>query len=88
MSVVALQNVIFTCEAEGFNVRYEWRRHNSSGNIGGKSSLTITKATPPDEDQYYCIAMTEGGKVFSNNVTFNVDGENLFLKHYFYIYRK
>ena len=76
VSVVALQDVMFTCEARGFNVKYEWRRHSSSGSIGRQSSLIITKATPPDEDQYYCIAMTEGGYVFSNNVTLSVDGED------------
>ena len=76
MSVVALQEVMFTCEAEGYNVSYEWRRHSSSGTIGRQSSLTITRATPPDEDQYYCIAMTEGGYVFSDNVTLTVDGED------------
>ena len=74
-SVVALQMVVFTCKAKGYNVRYEWRRHSSSGAIGRQSSLTITRATPPDEDQYYCIAMTEGGHVFSDNVTLSVDGE-------------
>ena len=76
VSVVALQDVMFTCEAEGFNVKYRWRRHSSSGSIGRQSSLIITRATPPDEDQYYCIAMTEGGYVFSNNVTLSVDGED------------
>jgi len=74
-NVVALQMAVFTCEAKGFNVRYEWRRHSSSGAIGRQSSLTISRATPPDEDQYYCIAMTEGGYVFSDNVTLSVDGE-------------
>ena len=84
VSVVALQLVMFTCEAEGFNVKYEWRRHSSSGSIGRQSSLIITKATPPDEDQYYCIAMTEGGYVFSNNVTLSVDGEGLLFKRCVY----
>ena len=74
-SVVALQMAVFACEARGYNVSYEWRRHRSSGAIGRQSSLTITRATPPDEDQYYCIAMTEGGYVFSDNVTLIVDGE-------------
>ncbi|XP_065893776.1 B-cell receptor CD22-like [Dysidea avara] len=74
VSVVALQDVMFTCEARGFNVKYEWRRHSSSGSIGRQSSFILTRATPPDVDQYYCIAMTEGGYVFSNNVTLSVDG--------------
>ena len=79
VSVVALQDVMFTCEARGINVRYEWRRHSSSGSIGRQFSLIITRATPPDEDQYYCIAMTEGGYVFSNNVTLSVDGEDYYI---------
>jgi len=66
---------MFTCEAEGFKVRYEWKRHNNSGSVERQSSFNITRATPPDEDQYYCIAMTGGGYVFSNNVTLSVDGE-------------
>ena len=73
--IIALKNVTFTCTARGFEVKYEWRRHNSSDIIGRWSNLTITRATPPDEDQYYCIAMTEGGYVFSDNVTLSVDGE-------------
>ena len=78
VSVVALQNVMFTCEAEGLNVKYEWRRNSGSVTNRKQSSLVITRATPPDEGQYYCIAMTEGGKVFSNNVTLSVNGkENL-----------
>jgi len=80
MTIVALQDVMFTCKANGFNVSYEWRRHSSHGIIGRQSNLTITKATPPDEDQYYCIAMNEGGYVFSNNITLSVDGECMLLK--------
>ena len=41
-----------------------------------ESNLTIPRATPLDEDQYYCVAMTEGGYAFSNNVTLTVNGEN------------
>ena len=67
--ITALQDVTFTCEAKGFNVKYEWKRH--SGSITGKkqSTLTISEATPLHSDQYYCVGMTEGGYAFSNNVT-------------------
>jgi len=75
MNIFALQNVTITCEAKGFNLQFEWRRHNSMARIGRQSNLTITRATPLDMDQYYCIAMTEGGYAFSNNVTLIVDGE-------------
>ena len=73
--ITALQDVTFTCEAKGFKVKYEWKRHN--GRVTGRrqSSLTISRATPLDEDQYYCVAMTKG-YAFSNNVTMRVDGEN------------
>ena len=85
-SVVALQMAVFTCKAKGYNVRYDWRRHSSSDAIGRQSSLTITRATPPDEDQYYCIAMTEGGYVFSDNVTLSVDGEKYYIASIFNLY--
>ena len=73
--ITALQDVTFTCEVKGFEVKYEWKRHN--GRVTGKtqSTLTISRATPLDSDQYYCVAMTEGGYAFSNNVTLTVNGE-------------
>ena len=78
--ITALQDVIFTCEAKGFRVKYEWKRHNGSVTGRRQSSLTISEATPLDEDQYYCVAMTEGRYAFSNNVTLRVNGENDNLK--------
>ena len=74
--ITALQNVTFTCEAKGFDVKYEWKRHSVRVTGGIQSTLTISRATPLDSDQYYCVAMTEGGYAFSNNVTLTVDGEN------------
>ena len=78
--ITALQDVTFTCVAKGFEVKYEWKRHNGRVSDRKQSTLTISEATPLDEDQYYCVAMTEGGYAFSNNVTLTVDGEN----HYNY----
>ena len=75
-NITALQDVTFTCEAKGFMVLYEWKRHNGRVTGGRQSNLTISGATPLDEDQYYCVAMTEGGYVFSNNATLIVNGEN------------
>ena len=75
--ITALQDVSFTCEAKAFNVMYEWKRHNGGVTGGRQSTLTISKATPLDSDQYYCVAMTEGGYAFSNNVTLTVNGENV-----------
>jgi len=74
--ITALQEVMFTCEAKGFEVKYEWKRHKNSTIIKKQSNFTISKAIPSDEDQYYCVAMTDGGYAFSNNVTLIVDGEN------------
>ena len=74
--ITALQDVTFTCKAKGFNVKYEWRRHIGRVTRGRQSTLTISRATPLDSDQYYCVAMTEGGYAFSNNVTLTVNGEN------------
>ena len=75
--ITALQEVTFTCEAKGFEVKYEWKRHNGRVTGGRQSNLTISRATPLDEDQYYCVAMTEGGYAFSNNVTLTVNGEGV-----------
>ena len=73
--ITALQDVTFTCEAKGFNVKYEWKRHNGKITGGNQSTLTISEATPLHSDQYYCVAMTEGGSVKSNNVKLTVNGE-------------
>ena len=75
--ITALEDVTFTCEAKGFDVKYEWKRHSGSVTVGRQSSLTISRATPLEEDQYYCVAMTEGGYTFSNIVTLTVDGKNI-----------
>ena len=74
-TITALRRVTFTCKAKGFNVKYEWNRHNGSVTDGRQSTLTISEATPLHSDQYYCVAMTEGGPVKSNNVALTVNGE-------------
>ena len=76
ITVGALQPATFTCEANGFEVTYQWKRLNSSMIIGIESTLIIPQADPSDEDQYYCVAMTKGGYAFSNNVTLTINGEN------------
>ena len=72
--ITALQDVTFTCAAKGYEVNYEWRHHKNNSIIGRGSTYTISRATPLDEDWYYCVAMTEGGYAFSNNVTLRVNG--------------
>jgi len=86
--ITALQEVMFTCEAKGFNVKYEWKRHKNSIIIRRQSSFTISEATPSDEGQYYCVAMTDGGYAFSNNVTLTVDGKdgNYFVDLFLFVY--
>ena len=78
--ITALQDVTFTCEAKGFEVKYKWKRHNGRVTGGKQSSFTISEATPLDEDQYYCVVMTEGGYNFSDNATLTVDGKRIY--HY------
>ena len=75
-TTTALQDVTFTCVAKGFKVTYQWNHDNSQISGEKESTLTISGATPLDEGQYYCVAMTEGGYASSNNVTLTVDGEN------------
>ena len=76
-TITALRYVTFTCEATGFDVKYEWKRYSGSvTNKRRQSNLIISRATPLDEDQYYCVAMTEEGYAFSNNVTLRVDGKS------------
>ena len=77
--ITALREVTFTCTAKGFDVNYEWRHHKNDRIIGRGSIYTISRATPLDEDRYYCVAMTEGGYAFSNNVTLRVNGKLLLL---------
>ena len=79
-TITALQDVTFTCEAKGFNVKYEWKCHNGRVTGGRQSNLTIPEATPLDEDQYYCVAMTNGGYNFSDNATLTVNGEIYYYK--------
>ena len=76
-TVDVLQSVIFGCEAVGFEVRYEWRRHSSSSMFGNESILTISKVTPFDEDFYYCVAITDGGLVVSDAALLTVNCRNI-----------
>ena len=75
-SIIALQNVTFTCKAKGFAVRYSWKRHRNSDLIKRHSELTVYNATPLDEDWYYCVVRNVKGYAFSYNATLKVDGKN------------
>jgi len=80
-AVKALTNVTFTCSASDVNgVTYSWHRNN--GDIPNRRSrgqstntLTITRAIPPDEGMYYCIATNDSGSSSSRSASLTVDGE-------------
>ena len=78
-TVIALQDVTLNCSASLDNVTYSW--HRDGGSVPSRSSgqnnntLTIRKATPPDEGIYYCMANKEGISVESNRARVKVDGE-------------
>ena len=61
---------------------YSWHRVNGdlpSGSTGQHSNtLTIVRATPTDEGNYYCMASKEKIRVESNRATLNVDGRGEF----------
>ena len=66
---------MLTCKAQGYRAKYQWRRHKIDKIIGNQPNLTISKVTPQDEDQYYCVVVTKGGYAFSNNVSVTVIGK-------------
>ena len=82
VTVAALENVTFICEAKGFNVKYEWRYYNGSvhytvSNYDSNSTLTLNRVTPSNAGHYYCVAKTGHGRdqhVFSHHVTLTVNG--------------
>ena len=81
--VKALTSAIFVCLANnvnGINYSYSW--HRTNGDIPSTRSrgqntntLTITRAIPPDEGMYYCIATNDGGSTSSRSASLTVDGE-------------
>ena len=79
--VTALASVTFTCSASNINgVTYSWHRYNgdipSTRSRGqNTNTLTITRAIPPDEGMYHCIATNDGGSTSSRSALLRVDGE-------------
>ena len=75
-TVSVLQNVTFICEAEGFRVKYKWKRHGTIRSAStSQSRLTITQIVPSDAGHYVCIVRTEGGKVAFRIATLTVNGK-------------
>ena len=78
-TVIAFQDVTLTCSASVDDVTYSW--HRDGGSVPSRSrglnsnTLIITRATPPDEGLYYCMASKEGISVESNRAGVTVDGE-------------
>ena len=81
--VKALTRASFTCSVSNINGMthsYSWHRNNSdipSTRSRGQNTntLTITRAIPPDEGMYYCIATNDGGSTSSRSASLTVDGE-------------
>ena len=81
--VKALLSVTFVClatDVSGITYSYSWYRTNgdipSTRSRGqNTNTLTITRAIPPDEGMYYCIATNDGGSTSSMNASLTVDGE-------------
>ena len=80
-NVKALTSVTFICSASNSNgVTYSWHRNNgdipSTRSRGqNTNTLTFTRAIPPDEGMYYCIATNDGGSTSSRSASLTVNGE-------------
>ena len=85
-TVIALQDVTLTCSSSVDDVTYSW--HRDGGSVPSRSrgqnsnTLTIPRATPPDEGIYYCMASKEGISVESNRARVIVDGEKKILRFF------
>ena len=81
LTVTALEDATLTCLASVGDVTYSWHRVGGSvpsRSIGHNSNtLTITRATPYDIGQYYCIAERQGISVESNKAVLGVNGKEL-----------
>ena len=79
-TVVAFNDVTLTCTSSSSSVdEYSWHRVN--GDVPSHSSgqntntLTIHRAVPADEGQYYCMASQFGHCAVSSNVMVIVQGK-------------
>ena len=85
-TVIALQDVTLNCSSFVDDVTYSW--HRDGGSVPSRSrgqnsnTLTIHRATPPDEGIYYCMARKEGISVESNRARVRVDGKDKITEWY------
>ena len=88
-TVIAFNDVTLTCLLRSLNNRpdgYSW--HRVDGDVPSQSSgqntntLTIHRAVPADEGQYYCMATWFGHCAVSKNVMVIVEGKRKNLNSY------
>ncbi len=74
------EDIVFSVEAEGLNLTYQWRRNEvnltDGGNINGSTTneLTITSVTNDDEGIYDCIVSGDYGVVISEDAILSILG--------------
>ena len=72
------QTAIFTCNATGYNVSYQWTIGSGSfpSKVNGINSntLVIPDVRSSDDSTYTCVASNEGGNTTSNATKLTVTG--------------
>ena len=76
------QTVIFTCNAIGYNVSYQWTIGSGSfpSKVTGINSntLVIPDVRSSDDNTYTCVASNEGGNATSNAIKLTVIGMTMY----------
>ena len=79
------QTAIFTCNATGYNVSYQWAIGSGSfpSKVTGINSntLVIPDVRSSDDNTYTCVASNEGGNVSSNTTKLTVTGMTIIESH-------
>ena len=82
-SVDLTQTAIFTCNATGYNVSYQWTIGTGSfpNKVTGINSniLVIPNVRSSDNNTYTCVASNEGGNVSSNVAQLTVTGKTMMI---------
>ena len=80
------QTAIFTCNATGYNVSYQWTI--ASGSFPNKviginsDTLVIPDVRSSDDNTYTCVASNEGGNASSNATKLTVTGMIIVYSYY------